>query len=276
MLSAAGAIIVATALFVFTWEKRQRLGNPGVRVVDVPMQCIEVSATATNRFVVASNSVYLPEEVLSYASYSSPIAKLVWDWLPKDTTYGQRIYSDTNGFRIQTMAVLMGKDRTSIHQPQYCLTGAGWRSVSQEQIVIPIEATTPFELPAVKMKLRKAYRGPDKREREIAAVLVYWFVAENQLTADHRQRMWWMARDLLRRGVLQRWAYITQFSVCEPGQEEATFDRIREFIRASVPHYQAGPGLAQSPGSDGGRAPSAAAIRPDMPFQLSASALPVH
>ena len=76
------------------------------------------------------------------------------------------------------------------------------------------------------------------QEREAAAVLVYWFVADNQLTADHRQRMWWMARDLLRCGVLQRWAYVLQFSICEPGREETTFARLSEFIRASVPEYQ--------------------------------------
>ena len=69
-------------------------------------------------------------------------------------------------------------------------------------------------------------------------IYVYWFVADRELTADHLQRMWWMARDLIRQGTLQRWAYVACFSVCLPGQEEATYQRMKEFIAASVPEFQ--------------------------------------
>jgi hypothetical protein len=131
----------------------------------------------------------------------------------------------------------MGTDRTTIHQPQYCLTGQGWRVLSEELTTIEMDQPVPYKLPVTKMKLRRTYRV-DGREREVAAVLVYWFVADNQLTADHRQRMWWMARDLLRSGVLQRWAYVLQFSICQPGAEAAAYARLSEFIRASVPEYQ--------------------------------------
>jgi hypothetical protein len=238
VIAGAVAIIFAATAFLLTWEKRQRLGEPGLRVVDSPIYGIDVSRDATNTFLAGSNSIYLPEKVLDYQSLASPVTKVVWDWLPRDTTYGQRSYRATNGFSIQTMAVLMGKDRTSIHQPQYCVTGSGWRIAAQEETVIAMDRPTSYELPVVKLKLHQIYRDRDGREHEIAGVLVYWFVADAQLTADHRERMWWMARDLLRKGVLQRWAYITQFSVCAPGHEEATFARISEFIRASVPEYQ--------------------------------------
>ena len=234
----AAAIIVATAWFLTGWGKRQRLGQPGLRVVASPIYGTEISRTATNTFLVGSNSIYLPERVMDYESYPNPITKQVWDWLPKDTTYGQRTYRDTNGFQIYATAVLMRTDRTTIHQPQYCLTGQGWRTVTEEQTAIAMQRPVPYELPVTKMNLKRTYRAPDGQEREAAAVLVYWFVADDQLTADHRQRMWWMARDLLRSGVLQRWAYVLQFSICEPGREETTFARLSEFIRASVPEYQ--------------------------------------
>lgn len=234
----AAVIILATAWFLGGWAKRQRLGEPGLRVVASPVYGIEVSREATNTFLVGSNSIYLPEQVMDYQSYPNPITKQVWDWLPKDTTYGQRIYRDTNGFQIYATAVLMRTDRTTIHQPQYCLTGQGWGTVSEEQTTIEMEKPVRYDLPITKMKLKKAYRAQDGQDREVAAVLVYWFVADNQLTADHRQRMWWMARDLLRSGVLQRWAYVLQFSICQPGEEDATFARLSQFIRASVPEYQ--------------------------------------
>jgi len=63
------------------------------------------------------------------------------------------------------------------------------------------------------------------------------------LTADHGQRWWWMARDLVTKGVLQRWAYVICYSECAAGSEDATYDRLKDFIAASVPEFQvtAGP-----------------------------------
>ena len=43
---------------------------------------------------------------------------------------------------------------------------------------------------------------------------------------------------LFRTGVLQRWAMISYFAVCAPGQEEATFERLKKFIAASAPEFQ--------------------------------------
>jgi hypothetical protein len=74
-------------------------------------------------------------------------------------------------------------------------------------------------------------------------VYVYWYVADGALsgTAAGGQRMWWMARDLLRTGVLQRWAYVSCYSECDPGQEEMLFERIKKFIAAAAPEFQLTP-----------------------------------
>jgi hypothetical protein len=37
---------------------------------------------------------------------------------------------------------------------------------------------------------------------------------------------------------LDRWAYISYFSVCEPGQEDAAFERMKKLIAISVPEFQ--------------------------------------
>jgi hypothetical protein len=87
-------------------------------------------------------------------------------------------------------------------------------------------------------------------------VFLYWFVADNALTEYHWERMWWMARDLIRTGVLQRWAYVTVFSPCYPGGEDAAFERMKRFISASVPEFQ----LAAGPEATG-PSPQTAALR---------------
>ena len=244
-MAGAAAIIGACALFLGTWQKRQRLGEPGIRVVNQPVEGIEASPSGTNIFVAGTSSIYLPENVPGYESRALPITKLVVDWLPKDTTYGQRIYKATNGFEIQMMGVLMGTDRTSIHLPDYCLRGGGWLPEPKEKTTISVDRPVPYELPVMRIKVKNTYRDANGQDHKLSGVFVYWLVADGQLTASHRQLMWWMGRDLLRTGVLQRWAYITHFSICRPGDEEATYARMSEFIRASVPQYQLTPVAAE-------------------------------
>jgi hypothetical protein len=76
-------------------------------------------------------------------------------------------------------------------------------------------------------------------------VFVYWFVDADRYTPSHAQRMLWMARDVLFTDELDRWAYITFFSICMPGQEAATFERMKKLIAASVPEFQLVPKAAK-------------------------------
>ena len=55
------------------------------------------------------------------------------------------------------------------------------------------------------------------------------------------RRMWSTTKLLLATGERQRWAYVTCFSICAPGQEDADFERMKQFIAASVPEFQLPP-----------------------------------
>lgn len=241
MVLAVGlAVIAGGALLVKVMQERQRLGTPGVRVSAVPIMGEYVNTPGqTNRlFMAGTNSVVLPETVLNYESKQYPVSRVVYDWLPKDTVYGQRIYSAPDGFFMQNFVVLMGADRTSIHQPQYCLYGAGWQIVDQSRRTIRMAKPHPYDLPVMRLTTASQRKLEDGRVQALSGVFVYWFVADGQLSADHKERMWWMARDLIKDGVLQRWAYVTYFAVCYPGQEEETYERMERFIVSSVPEFQ--------------------------------------
>ena len=43
---------------------------------------------------------------------------------------------------------------------------------------------------------------------------------------------------MLQKGRMERWAYISYFVTCVPGREEATFEHLERFIRASAPDFQ--------------------------------------
>lgn len=248
MVGVGLGLMVATGFFLGRLATRQRLGPPGVRVVNEPLEGIEPNANGSPRiFVAATQSVYLPTQVLEYASVPVPVEKIVLDWLPKDTTYGQRLYTATNdGFQISTTVVLMGRDRTSIHQPEYCLLGSGWRITETARDTIPVQEPIPYQLPVSKLLTINYHRTSRGALVPVRGVFVYWFVAGDQVAGDHLKRMWHLAWDMMRTGVLQRWAYVSCFAICRPGEEQATWARIKQFVAAAVPQFQLVPAAEAS------------------------------
>ena len=231
----------ATAKYLATHHERQRLGPPGVRLVPEPILVFDDTnptnppARATNN----SHSVFLPPHVPRYYSQEAPVSAMMLQVLPKDTTFGRRFYyRERKDLSIDCQVVLMGADRTSIHQPQFCLQGSGFVTLSSEATTIRISRPHPYDLPVMKLKLRRDGMDKDGNRFATGGMFVYWFVADGELTADHMQRQWWLARDLIQKGVLQRWAYVICSKSCPVGAEEETFEEMKEFIADAVPEFQ--------------------------------------
>jgi hypothetical protein len=223
-------LIGGTVLLLSRMQASQKLGQPGVRLA-------AKSVFDENGALVSTNSIDLPERVLNCESKLLPIPTKVTSWLPKDTTFGSRYYEAPDGFGMMLNVVLMGSDRTSIHKPEYCLPGNGTSIDRKESRSIPVSEPHAYELPVTCFTLSREIeeRGVRSRTR---ALYVFWFVADGQVTADHNQRMLWMTRDLVTKGILQRWAYVSCYSYCQPGQEDAVFARMAEYIGAAVPRFQ--------------------------------------
>jgi hypothetical protein len=245
VLLVALGLIGGTALALGRVKSWQRLGPPGVRVVAELMPGVEVLPGGTNRtFVAGTNSVYLPAQVLDFTSQARPVDKVVYDWLPLDTTYGQRLYQAPDGFQVLGQVVLMGTDRTSMHQPQACLPGQGWRIESTEQVTLEMDRPRPYTLPITQLVLSATWKRPEGQPEVRHGLFLYWYVTADELTANARTGMWSQARKLMRTGELQRWAYVSYFTVCAPGQEKVCRERVRRLIRAAVPEFQLFPPAA--------------------------------
>src|SRR6266481_245849 len=94
------AMIAGTGWFLAHIHSFQRLGKPGVKTRPL--------AGSQNLEVV------LPEHVLDYDSEPIPLAEIVTNTLPPDTSFGQRVYKSADGFQVAIQVVLMGGDRTSL------------------------------------------------------------------------------------------------------------------------------------------------------------------
>lgn len=213
-----------TAVTLHQARSRQVLAAPGVRT----------HALADSIRLQAD----LPPQVLDYDSKWLDPDDMTLGTLPKDTSFGQRRYTAPDAFVLDLRVVLMGRDRTSMHKPQLCLTGQGWHidDAASAETSVHIQRPYEYELPVVELVAHSV----DAQNQPLSGVYVYWYVADDAVSASTSglQRMYWMAAKLLRTGVLQRWAYVSCFAACRPGQEAATFNRLKSFIAAAVPEFQ--------------------------------------
>lgn len=235
LLAIALGVIGIAAAFLGQMKAHQRLGSPGVK---------------TRPLAGGPNlEVLLPERVLDLESIPQTQAEVVTNILPPDTSFGQRLYfkiagKETNS-QVLVNVVLMGADRTSIHKPQYCLEAAGWHidDSATLETTIPVPRPQPYSLPVIRLWTTREVSDANGRPAKLRGLYVYWFVADGVLSGDKsgKKWMWGMAKHMFETGELQRWAYVSCFTVCTPGHEDVTYERMKQFIVAAVPEFQLTP-----------------------------------
>lgn len=224
-------LVGGTAGFLQYRRGHQKLGQPGIRLVAQPVY------DSTGK-LLATNSIYLPDNLPNFTSETTPVDTNVLTWLPKDTTYGQRRYSTPEGFRIHVAVVMMGTDRTSIHKPEYCLPAQGWKIIENEHDTIAISRPHPYALPVTKIIARQELKTPEGQTVVRQGLNVFWFVSESKITASHDEWMAHMMKHLVLTGELERWSYVTCFMACEAGQEGLAYERMKQLVASAVPEFQ--------------------------------------
>jgi hypothetical protein len=218
-------LIAGTGGFLTQARNHQKLGLPGIKTHPIT-DSIRLRAD-------------LPEKVLDYTSEEMADDDIALKMLPGDTSFGQRRYIAPDGFHVDLRVVLMGTDRTSLHKPQFCLPGAGWQIDDKlsEETRVTVDRPCRYDLPVVKLVTQETVNG---QKANLNGLYVYWYVCDDGVSASVSgfQRIWWMIERLLRSGVLQRWAYVSCWTTCQPGREQATFERIKKFIADSAPEFQ--------------------------------------
>ena len=223
-LIVAVVLMAGTAAALAWMRANQRLGTPGIKAAPIPGQ--------------VQMKIDLPERVLDFTSTNIPEPAVAIGYFPSDTSYAERVYFDPDGLRIQSTAILMGADRSSIHRPEYCLPGQGWNIDKKEIVTIPITDSPPYQFQVARWNLSTSIQQPDGSKATAFAIYVYWYVTKNDETPDHNKMLEHLTLNLFRTGELQRWAYISYFSVCGRGQQDAAFGEVKRLIMAQVPQFQ--------------------------------------
>jgi hypothetical protein len=222
------AIMALAAVFLSHQKAHERMGKPGIKNLPIAgkINC----------------DLLLPANLPGYHSeILTNIEKTLGDFLPADTSFQVRDYHAADGFSVELSVVLMGSDRTSIHRPEFCLPGQGWEIDNELTSVQHISMGSPFpyQLPVNRLISTKELDDSGGKSQTVRGIYVYWFVDGTHYTEKAwKWKVWYIPHDLILNGVLERWAYVSLFSYCLPGQEEATFERMKQVITTAVPQFQ--------------------------------------
>lgn len=151
--------------------------------------------------------------------------------LPSDTGLARAGYRDRLQREPAVLAsiVLSGSDRSSIHRPELCLTGAGWTLSERRRAVWEVQGRV---IPVTLLRLEREM-GIEGESTRIEAWYAYWFVGGKRMVRSHLERMAWTAWERLFRLRTQRWAYITLLTPSEG--EVAALLRLEAMAAALVP-----------------------------------------
>jgi hypothetical protein len=128
--------------------------------------------------------------------------------LPEDTMGSRRLFKDKDGDTLFCSIVLAGRDVTSIHRPELCLTGQGWGLGGLQVEQIPTPAAKGGVLSVSRLNATRDVSLSDGRMARANSIFLYWFVGKDRVTPYHWQRIYWTAKDRVLHNTNHRWAYI--------------------------------------------------------------------
>lgn len=200
---------------------------------------------------VAGVVVWLPEDLLGYRVETGVMGKEEKKWLPTDTTFLKRVYtedwlpeSDANYRALSATLIVAGSDSRSLHRPQVCLTAQHWSIVKRE--VVRLE-TAGGPLEVMDFHLARTIRNPDGSPRldakgeaiTVKAHYVYWWIGPETSTPSDEERVWLEVWNSILKGRKERWAYPSVMVYVDERREESeSQERAYQFIRKYAPDFQ--------------------------------------
>lgn len=184
----------------------------------------------------------LPSSIGDFWGTDQPVSKSELALLPGDTQFAKKLYKDARGNQVNSQIVLAGGEKRSIHRPEICLPGQGWRIKDRAVLSIPIEGGEPLEV--TRLRISRPITLPNGEETELESYFLYWFVGKDTTTPHHLVRIARTNLDMLLHNTNHRWAYvIVSAPILEkfvPGAKDGpeTLEMLKSFISEVYPQIR--------------------------------------
>jgi hypothetical protein len=146
-----------------------------------------------------------------------------------------RQYTNAAGSIVTMALVISPPNMNSIHRPQTCILGQGYRIVRQEEIAVPLPDHPPLSLTL--LELSHLTRDPNGHTREIHSFLAYWFMDQRRQTPSHTRLTAHLMWDRLAHGRISRWAYMTLASERNVSREKF-IEQVNDLVGAAFPELR--------------------------------------
>lgn len=187
----------------------------------------------------------LPETIPGHTGHHREPGEKELEWLPEDTGILKRLYQPVDSESpyewISATLILSGNDPRSLHRPEVCLDGQGWRIIKREVVELDVDGQ-PLEV--MDYWLERTEKDEDGELFYIRTHYVYWWIGKSRSTPHDWQRILYTDLDNLLRNVNNRWGYpsvMVQVDPTIPDQAQAhreAQERAYEFIRNYAPVFQ--------------------------------------
>lgn len=157
--------------------------------------------------------------------------------LPSDTLLVKKRYSNDAGKIMTVSIVVSGSESTSIHRPQICLVGQGFRLLRQDSLDVPLPGRDPLQVKI--LDLAHGRSGSEGGGIDSYSSFAYWFAGGGYETAGNFHRSFLMLFERIVLGRVSRWAYIAVGTSRTPGSDAYRADTA-EFIRVLYPVLRGG------------------------------------
>lgn len=170
----------------------------------------DVTKVSEPGIVLVNNEPFLPERVGDWVGGPQEgLSEVERNVLPADTQGARRLYQDKAGNQLYCSIVLAGRDVTSIHRPEVCLPGQGWRIQSQYVETVPVPSAPNARLGIMRMNsVREVPSSRGGPSVPMYSVFAYWFVGKDIVTPHHWERILRNTWDRVFHNTNHRWAYI--------------------------------------------------------------------
>jgi hypothetical protein len=196
----------------------------------------------------------LPDEIGELYGHDQAVSAAELYILPKDTTYARKTYGlpgADDPERILCSIILSGAERRSIHRPERCLPGQGWRIDDSHTETIPLASGRNLEVTALLLEKPMILQDGTRLTRR--QYFLYWFIGSGIATPSQTVRILMTYWDMLVHRVNQRWAYvIVAKDIAQswnPNGEtpDQTLAELKHFIHDSVPYFMKSEMASQAP-----------------------------
>jgi EpsI family protein len=183
----------------------------GILAVGVVITALTADVTQTSEpgIALADGKPVLAEKFGEWAGGPQEgLSQVERDVLPVDTEGARRVYKDDAEHQIFCSVVLAGRDVTSIHRPEVCLPGQGWKIQSQHVENVPIAGAPGGGLGVMRLNTVREVPRQDGGTMRLESIFAYWFVGKDRVTPHHWERILWNTKDRVFHNTNHRWAYI--------------------------------------------------------------------